>query len=523
MATATFNQPDFTSQGGTLYKTSIDNSVMAIARLASSFAAHEQTVPDMTVRVDAGFIWDGETLTNIAAQNTGTITAPVSNPRIDRVVVDNATGAVSVITGAENVSPVAPDITLGKAPVCSILLATSTTAITNNLITDERTFDRGSGRSGEITNIASAATVDMGTVESHFANVTGTTGISSFGFTASTNDPLYLVRFDDVLTLSHSSTFQLPASSSIVTTAGDYSLWQYLGLGNGWRLLSYTRAGTLPVVYTPSTGSASIPATGSAESQLVLQERLSNGGNTATIVPASSLGANRTYTLPDASGTVALQETIVPPVFNNLQVFTSSGTFTPAAGVDKVFVRVWGAGGGGGGVGSANTLGAGGGGAGGYSEGFVTVTPSVGVTVTIGAAGAAGTSGGGNGGGGGGSGFAGGTTLTGNGGSGGTGTASFGASAGGAGGTGTGGTLNLSGGAGQGGGGASGVGIWGGGGGMPAVPAGVPGKFRPTNTEGQGVGFDAVGYGAGGGGANSSGSSYAGGAGAAGLVLVYYP
>lgn len=308
MATGTFNQPDFTSQGGTLYKTSIDNSVQAISRLATSYAAHEQTVPNMTVRVDAGFVWDGETLTNIAAQNTGTITAPVTHPRIDRVVVSNATGAVSVVTGAEAASPVEPVVGLGFAPVCKVLLATSTTAITNSMITDERTFDRGSGRSGKITNIASAATVDMGTVESHFANVTGTTGISSFGSSASTNDPLYIVRFDAALTLTHSGTFILPAAANITTAAGDYSLWQYLGFGVGWRLLNYTR--TDFSVDNNDFGDMKVTARSAAPSRWLFARgqaisRTTYAGLFAAIGTTYGVGdGSTTFNIPDTQGRV---------------------------------------------------------------------------------------------------------------------------------------------------------------------------------------------------------------------------
>lgn len=71
-------------------------------------------------------------------------------------------------------------------------------------------------------------------------------------------------------------------------------------------------------------------------------------------------------------------------IVTNYQAFTSSGTFTPAAGVRNIHLLVVGGGGGGG------SSGAGGGGAGGvvYMPNFA-VTPSVGITVTIGNGGAA--------------------------------------------------------------------------------------------------------------------------------------
>ena len=138
MPVATPLQPDYTSQSGTAYPLAIDASIAAARRLAWAFAPHEQSTPNMTVRLEAGPVLSGVTLTEVAAQSTGTITAPTTNPRIDRVVVDSVTGAVSVITGTQAASPAPPAITAGKWPVAQVLLQTSSTAITNSMITDER-------------------------------------------------------------------------------------------------------------------------------------------------------------------------------------------------------------------------------------------------------------------------------------------------------------------------------------------------------------------------------------------------
>ncbi len=78
---------------------------------------------------------------------------------------------------------------------------------------------------------------------------------------------------------------------------------------------------------------------------------------------------------------------------NNITVYNTSGTytFTPPAGVTRVYVKAWGAGGGGGGLTyGSGASGGGGGGGGEYTEGPVNVTPGSGVTVTIGAGGTGG-------------------------------------------------------------------------------------------------------------------------------------
>lgn len=80
---------------------------------------------------------------------------------------------------------------------------------------------------------------------------------------------------------------------------------------------------------------------------------------------------------------------------NGLQVFTSSGTFTPPVGFINFWVRIRGGGGGGG---SPNDVAASGGGQGGYSEKFCIITSPVSVTIaakgTGGTANGAGTDGG---------------------------------------------------------------------------------------------------------------------------------
>ena len=102
------------------------------------FDPHEASTPNMTVVLSAGRVQNGVTLIETAEQATATITAPSANPRIDRVVIDNVTGTVSVIAGSEAASPVAPTITLGRIAVAQVLLQTSSTEITNSMIADER-------------------------------------------------------------------------------------------------------------------------------------------------------------------------------------------------------------------------------------------------------------------------------------------------------------------------------------------------------------------------------------------------
>jgi len=106
-------------------------------RMVGPFAPHAQVVPNMTVAVDPGYLLSGTTLTEVNAQSTNAITPPASGFRIDRVVVDRTTGAVSVIAGTPN-SLTPPALASGKLPVARVFLESTTTAITNDSIVDER-------------------------------------------------------------------------------------------------------------------------------------------------------------------------------------------------------------------------------------------------------------------------------------------------------------------------------------------------------------------------------------------------
>lgn len=105
---------------------------------------------------------------------------------------------------------------------------------------------------GEATDIASASIVDLGTVTSHFANITGTTTITGFGSSALITAPVYLVKFEGALTLTQGANLFLPNSANIITAQNDRALVEYLGSGS-WRVFSYMRADGTSVAVTPIT------------------------------------------------------------------------------------------------------------------------------------------------------------------------------------------------------------------------------------------------------------------------------
>jgi hypothetical protein len=74
---------------------------------------------------------------------------------------------------------------------------------------------------GAETDVASAATVDIGAQLTNFLRITGSTTITSFG--TNYNGPRYL-RFAGAMTLTNSATLILPFGANITTTAGDIAI-----------------------------------------------------------------------------------------------------------------------------------------------------------------------------------------------------------------------------------------------------------------------------------------------------------
>jgi hypothetical protein len=253
---------------------------------------------------------------------------------------------------------------------------------------------------------------------------------------------------------------------------------------------------------SPFTASATIPT-----SDLTGTIPANKGGTGLT-----SAGATGNVLTSDGTGWTSAAPTAAGG-FSNIEVFTSSGTFTIPAGITKIKVTVVG---GGGGASGANGTGSSGGGAGGGAAIKILsgLTPSNTLTVTVGSGGngSAYTSTGGSGGS---SSLASGTeTITTISATGGAGGRSNGSLQGSTGGVGSGGDLNIRGGASQGGSQSSANGGWSvGQGGNSILGGGAPAMST--------LGTDGGLYG-GGGGSRIYTSSGTGGDGAAGVVIIEY-
>lgn len=144
--TSPYFQPNNETQTGAVYKNNLDNAAAVFSRLAAAFHVQAQNIPDMTVLCLGGARWNGLSLDEMAPSSSAAIVAPVTHPRIDRVVLDPLSGAISVVTGVEDSDPEVPVIPPGKQPLARIALVPAQTVIVNADIADERVLTAGKPR-----------------------------------------------------------------------------------------------------------------------------------------------------------------------------------------------------------------------------------------------------------------------------------------------------------------------------------------------------------------------------------------
>lgn len=128
----------------TSYKGKIDANFAVAQRVTDAFAPKPASPAAMSVLVDAGFtVGIGpsgvQSVVEIGAQTLTIAAAPgAPNNRIDLVVLDEASGVASVVTGTPAGSPIAPALTAGKKQIAQVSVPNGTTSIANGNITDLR-------------------------------------------------------------------------------------------------------------------------------------------------------------------------------------------------------------------------------------------------------------------------------------------------------------------------------------------------------------------------------------------------
>lgn len=149
---------------------------------------------------------------------------------------------------------------------------------------DTQVFAIQKNAMGAWTDIASAATVNIGAETTANLRVTGTTAISAFD-TADSGTVRWL-RFAAALTLTHNATsLILPGAANITTAAGDTCCVKSLGSGN-WVCLFYQKASGAAVV----NPDASTTVKGVVE--LATDAEVTTGTSTTLVPPVSAVNAH---------------------------------------------------------------------------------------------------------------------------------------------------------------------------------------------------------------------------------------
>lgn len=97
----------------------------------SMLLPHQQSSPDMTLKIESGVVFVGATRVIYAGGNTPSFSAPSSNPRIDIVTIDSA-GTIAITQGSEAASPVAPSYPFNKLVICEVYNRVGETSIKTN-------------------------------------------------------------------------------------------------------------------------------------------------------------------------------------------------------------------------------------------------------------------------------------------------------------------------------------------------------------------------------------------------------
>lgn len=126
------------------------NSLRNDAYGGSMLHAHQQASPGLTLYVEPGTGFCNGVRVAFAGGSSPSFTAPVSNPRVDILVMDSS-GNLTIVQGTEAGSPVPPTYPLDKVVVCEVWNVVGETIIFDNanqtagqgyVLNDVRPFNR---------------------------------------------------------------------------------------------------------------------------------------------------------------------------------------------------------------------------------------------------------------------------------------------------------------------------------------------------------------------------------------------
>lgn len=249
----------------------------------------------------------------------------ISSTAYNSTQSDIAAGLSNAVT-RDGQSPPSANLPMGGKKLTGLAAG----AIAGDSLRWEQLFSQGTEQ-----DIASAATTDIGALNTTVARITGTTTITSLG--ANYNGPRY-VRFAGILTLTHNATtLVLPGGVNITTAAGDGAVVVPIGNpASGWKVLVYQSAQPLGVAYG-GTGSTTV---GGALNTLLgngplagFRNLIINGNfavNQRAYVSGAATGGANQYTL-DRWRVVTSGQNITYSTSGNGRIVTA-----PAGGMEQV-------------------------------------------------------------------------------------------------------------------------------------------------------------------------------------------
>ena len=158
------------------------------AQATALFLPKAANPADMTVVISAGRLAYDSSVIVKGTQTTSAISAPVTDSRIDRIVIDERDGSYWHLAGVESATPTPPAIPDGYLPNCQFPLDPATTAITDAMIVDERVlFSKKLDKSTELMSVSSIISVSglsipLGTWVRFEAQLSFVTGNISSGY-----------------------------------------------------------------------------------------------------------------------------------------------------------------------------------------------------------------------------------------------------------------------------------------------------------------------------------------------------
>ncbi len=173
------------------------------------------------------------------------------------------------------------------------------------------------------SDIASAATCNIGAATTPYVRITGTTTITSFGTAI---NKIRLVRFAGILTLTHNGTsLILPGLANVTTAAGDEAEFASDGSGN-WKCTRYLRANGTPPTGTPVGTTDTQSLTNKTVNKLTITPPATSA--TLTVANGKTLTASNSLTL---SGTDSATLDFSAWATSSPAVISGGGTLTTAS------------------------------------------------------------------------------------------------------------------------------------------------------------------------------------------------